>query len=85
MARRDWVTLTVLRMPSAYSFWASMMTRVEELMLGVEGGMPRSWRKPLTSALPMVGEGRVEVGVVLVCDEVKVWSPWNKTLTWKAD
>jgi hypothetical protein len=40
IALRVWETFAVLRWPVAYSFWASMMMRVESLVEAVEGGTP---------------------------------------------
>lgn len=39
----------------AYSFWASMMMRVESWTEAVEGGMPMIWRKDLVSVDMMEG------------------------------
>ena len=61
MALREDAALVTLSLPSAYSFWASMMMRV--LLLGVaeEGETPTIWRKDWTA---IVGDTRGFVGCV---------------------
>lgn len=49
MFLREASTFLILSAPWAYSFWASMMTRTESLVLAVEGGTPASWRNDLAS------------------------------------
>ncbi|KAJ0162989.1 hypothetical protein CTA2_3718 [Colletotrichum tanaceti] len=70
MARREEATSATASLPSAYSFWASMMTRVLSVGEAVEAGAPMIWRNEVADAIaggsrlrrdPPVAEVHVEL------------------------